>query len=181
MFVPQKMFLVKGVGTHQAKLNSFELALRKAGIAQFNLVRVSSILPPHCRMISSGVGLQELSPGQIVFCVLSDNATNEPGRLIAASVGVAIPRDREHYGYLSEHHSFGETDSKAGEYAEDMAAEMLATSLGLEFDSQSNWDEKEELWSISGLIVRTRHVTQSAVGDRNGLWKTVITGAVLLP
>ena len=181
MFIPSRIFLVKGVGAHQAKLNSFEMALRKAGIAQFNLVRVSSIFPPQCRIVSAKVGLQELQAGQIVFSVLSENATNEAGRLIAASVGVAIPSDRSKYGYLSEHHSFGETDSHAGEFAEDMAADMLATSLGLEFDAESDWDKKEELWKISGLIVRTQHITQSAIGDRKGLWKTVIAGAILLP
>ncbi|MDA0745818.1 MAG: arginine decarboxylase, pyruvoyl-dependent [bacterium] len=181
MFVPSRMFLVRGVGTHEAKLSSFELALRKADIAQFNLVRVSSIFPPHCRIISRKEGLKELSDGQIVFAVLSESATNEPNRLIAASVGVAIPKDRSRYGYLSEHHSYGETNKQAGEFAEDLAAEMLATSLGLEFDPLSNWDEKEDLWKISGLIVKTQHITQSAVGDRRGLWRTVVTGAILLP
>ena len=181
MFVPSRMFLVRGVGVHEAKLNSFELALRKAGIAEYNLVRVSSILPPGCRIIGREAGLKELSAGQIVFAVLSENATNEPHRLVAASVGVAIPKDRKRYGYLSEHHSFGQTERQAGDYAEDMAAEMLATSLGLEFDADSSWDEREESWKISGLIVRTRHITQSGVGDRGGRWKTVLAGAVLLP
>ncbi len=181
MFVPKRMFLVRGVGIHAVKLNSFELALRKAGVAHFNLVRVSSIFPPQCRLISREAGLKELSPGQIVFCVLSENATNEPNRLVAASVGVAIPKDREHHGYLSEHHSFGETYSQAGDYAEDIAAEMLATSLGLEFDPDGSWDEKQEIWKISGLIVNTRNITQSTIGDRHSRWTTVIAGAVLLP
>ncbi len=181
MFVPKQMFLVRGVGIHHAKLNSFELALRKAGLAPFNLVRVSSIFPPRCRLISRTTGLKALSAGQIVFCVLSENATNEPNRLVAASVGVAIPRERRHHGYLSEHHSFGETDRQAGAYAEDMAAEMLATSLGLDFDPDGNGNEKQEIWKISGLIVKTHNITQSAVGDRNRRWKTVIAGAVLLP
>ena len=181
MFVPKQMFLVRGVGVHNVKLNSFELALRKAGLAPFNLVRVSSIFPPRCRLISRTTGLKALSAGQIVFCVLSENATNEPNRRVAASVGVAIPRDRRHHGYLSEHHSLGETDRQAGAYAEDIAAEMLATSLGLDFDPDGNWNEKQEIWKISGLIVKTRNITQSAIGDRNRRWKTVIAGAVLLP
>ena len=113
--------------------------------------------------------------------MLSENETNEPNRLVAASVGIAIPKDREHHGYLSEHHSFGETSSQAGDYAEDIAAEMLATSLGLEFDPYGSWDEKQEIWKISGLIVNTRNITQSAIGDRHSRWKTVIAGAVLLP
>lgn len=181
MFVPTRAFLTKGVGKHQEKLTSFELALRNAGIAPFNLVRVSSIFPPQCKLISRKEGLKQLSPGQIVFAVISENATNEPHRLLAASIGLALPRDRNRYGYLSEHHGFGQTDDVAGDYAEDLAAYMLATILGVEFDPDSSYDEKREIWRISGEIVRTRHITQSAIGDREGLWTTVISAAVLLP
>jgi arginine decarboxylase len=181
MFVPTKMFLTKGAGKHREKLTSFEMALRDAHIAEFNLVRVSSIFPPRCKLISLSEGLKRLSPGEIVCCVMSENATNEPHRLIAASIGIAIPKDKNHHGYLSEHHSFGQKDDAAGDYAEDLAASMLATILGVEFDPDSSYDEKRAVWRISGEIVTTRHITQSAVGDKNGLWTTVIAGAVLLP
>ncbi len=181
MYLPTKMFLTKGVGKHKEKLASFEMALRDAKIAPFNIVEVSSIYPPHCKMVSSQSGLKELSPGQIVHTVMSRNGTNEPNRLIAASVGVAIPADKNAYGYLSEHHSFGENEKKAGEYAEDLAAVMLATILGVDFDPDSSWDSKKELWKISGKIVRTRNTTQTAIGDKNGLWTTVVAAAVLLP
>src|SRR5208337_724798 len=117
--IPKGTFLTKGVGRHREKLTSFELSLRSAGIAEFNLVRVKSIFPPYCKLIPPQEGLKRLTPGQVVFAVMSDNATNEPHRLIAASVGVAIPANTSMYGYLSEHHSFGETDQKAGDYAED--------------------------------------------------------------
>ena len=112
---------------------------------------------------------------------MSKNATNEPNRLIAASVGVAIPAEKDAYGYLSEHHSYGQTDSKAGEYAEDLAATMLATVLGVDFDPDSSWDNKKEIWKISGKIVRTRNVTQSAIGDKKGMWTTVLAASILLP
>jgi len=181
MNVPSKMFLTKGVGKHKEMLTSFEMALRNAKIASFNLVNVSSIFPPRCRMISVEAGLRELLPGQIVYAVMSKNATNEPNRLIASSIGVAIPADKAAYGYLSEHHSFGETDSKAGEYAEDLAATMLATVLGVDFDPDISWDAKKEIWKISGKIVRTRNITQSAIGDKNGLWTTVVAASILLP
>jgi arginine decarboxylase len=178
--VPSKLFLTKGVGKHREKLNSFEMALRNAGIAHLNLVRVSSIFPPRCRIIGKKSGLSQLLPGQIAFCVMSDIATNEPNRLIAASVGLAIPSDPEKYGYLSEHHSHGLTDSKAGDYAEDLAATMLATILGVDFDPDKSYDEKKEQWKISDQIVLTRNVTQSAIGNKNGLWTTVIAGAIFV-
>ena len=177
-FTPSKMFLTKGVGKHREKLASFEMALRHAGIAQCNLVRVTSILPGNCKLISREEGQKLLTPGQVVFCVISDNATCEPHRLIAASVGVSIPNEPSHYGYLSEHHSFGETEEKAGDYAEDLAASMLATVLGVEFDPNTSYDERKEVWRLSQEIVVTRNVSQSAIGDKDGLWTSVVAGAI---
>jgi arginine decarboxylase len=178
--IPRKLFFTKGVGRHKEKLESFESALRDAKIEKYNLVKVSSILPPNCKIVSRERGLKELSPGQIVHCVMSVNSSNEPRRLIAASVGCAIPADRGLYGYLSEHHSFGETDDRAGAYAEDMAASMLATTLGIDFDPEKDYDERKELWKISGKIVKTTNVTQSAVVGKDGKWTTVVAAAVFI-
>lgn len=180
MFVPRRMFLTKGAGKHREKLTSFELALRSAGIAACNLVRVSSIFPPRCKIIPRAEGVKELSPGQVTFAVMSENSTREPHRLIAASIGVALPADRNTFGYLSEHHSFGQTEELAGEYAEELAAEMLATTLGVEFDPDRSWDEKKEIYRISNKIVRTANITQSAIGDKRGLWTTVLAASILL-
>ena len=179
-FVPTKMFFTKGVGKHKEHLNSFELALRDAGIEKYNLVCVSSIFPQGCKIVSKEKGLPELKPGQIVFVVMSRNSTNEPNRLIATSIGVAVPKDENQYGYLSEHHSYGETDQKAGEYAEDLAAEMLATTMGLEIDPHKSWDEHKQEWKIQDKIVLTKNITQSALGDKEGKWTTVIAAAVLI-
>ncbi len=173
-----EIFLTKGRGKHKERLASFEMALRDAGLATFNLVRVSSILPPGARMVTRASGLSELTPGQIVFTVMSDNTTNEAHRLVAASVGIAKPRDPERYGYLSEHHSFGQREKVAGDYAEDLAAEMLATTLGVPFDPDASYDERKEIWRISDEIVRTSSITQTAVGDKAGLWTTVVAAAV---
>ena len=181
MFVPTKMFFTKGVGRHKDYLQSFELALRDAGIEKCNLVTVSSIYPPNCKRIPKEDGLKLLEPGAITFCVMARNATNEPNRLVASAIGVAQPADANLYGYLSEHHPFGETDERAGEYAEDLAATMLASTLGLEFDPNTAWDEREKMFKMSGKIVRTFNVTQSAEGDKKGIWTTVIAVAVLLP
>jgi arginine decarboxylase len=178
--VPKEIFLTRGVGRHKEKLTSFEMALRDASIAEYNLVRVSSIFPPQCKMIPKTNGLKKLNAGQVIPCVISENQTNEPRRIIAASIGVAIPANREKYGYLSEHHSFGEKEKTAGDYAEDLAAEMLATILGVEFDPNKSWDEKREQWKISGQIVKTRNITQTALGSKDGVWTTVISAAVLI-
>jgi arginine decarboxylase len=180
--IPSKVFFTKGVGRHKDYLQSFELALRDAGIEMCNIVTVSSILPPNCKIISKEEGVKLLHAGEVTFCVMARNCTDEPNRLIAASVGGAIPAQIDHqYGYLSEHHPMGETEDKAGDYAEDLAATMLATTLGIEFDATKNWDELEKDFKMSGKIVKTMNITQSAVGDKNGLWTTVIAAAVFIP
>lgn len=179
--IPKRFFLTKGVGKARDALSAYESALRDAGIAPFNIVKVSSILPPGCKLLSCKRGLGSLSPGQIIYSVMAQNATNEPHRLIAASIGVAIPSDRSRYGYISEYHSFGETETKAGDYAEDLAAQMLATTLGVEFDLDTSYDERKELWKISGKIYRTLNITQTAIGDKRGWWTSVVAAVVLLP
>jgi arginine decarboxylase len=179
-FVPKSIFFTNGVGVHKDMLTSFELSLRDAGVATANLVTVSSIFPPHCKEISRKQGEKLIRPGQITFCVMARQATNEPNRLVAASIGLARPSDPNTYGYLSEHHSYGETSKKAGDYAEDLAATMLATTLGLEFDPEKAWDERKAVYRMSGQIVRTRSVTQSAEGHKAGLWTTVVAIGVFI-
>jgi arginine decarboxylase len=179
--VPQRVFFTRGVGIHRHKLQSFEGALRKAGIAHLNLVQVSSIFPPHANIISKTAGLETVVAGQIVHTVIAKTETDEPNRLIAASVGLATPMDKSHYGYLSEHHSFGQTARICGDYSEDLAASMLASTLGIDFDPDTDYDERKEIFKMSGRIVHTRSTTQSARGNKNGLWTTVIAAAVLLP
>lgn len=178
--VPKKIFFVKGVGVNKDKLASFEAALRDAGIETQNLVYVSSILPPNCEIITKAKGISSLKPGQITFCVMARNETNEPNRLISAAIGLAVPKDSNNYGYLSEHHTFGATADKSGDYAEDLAATMLATTLGIEIDVEKAWDERKQAYIASGKIFKTTHVCQSAEGNKNGLWTTVISAAVFL-
>ena len=179
--VPTKIFFTKGVGVAKQQLMSLEMAFRDAGIEKFNLVPVSSILPPKCQRVTRERGLEFLKPGEVVFCVMARNSTNEPNRLVAASVGCAIPADDNQYGYLSEHHPFGETDEKAGDMAEDLAASMLATTLGVEFNPESAWDEKEKVFKMSDRIVHTTNITQSAEGNKNGLWTTVVACVIFVP
>ncbi|MHA1238325.1 MAG: pyruvoyl-dependent arginine decarboxylase [Candidatus Odinarchaeia archaeon] len=178
--IPTKCFFTKGTGVHRDKLASFELALRKAGIEKCNIVNVSSIFPPGCKIIPRKQGLSLLKPGQITYVVMARNQTNEPNRLIAAAIGLALPKTNHGYGYLSEYHSYGESAKKAGDYAEDLAATMLATSLGIEFNPETAWDERKKVYKASGKIFKTTNIAQSARGDKEGLWTTVIAAAVFI-
>ena len=177
--IPKKIFLTRGVGVHKDRLQSFELALRDAGIEKCNLVNVSSIFPPNCKLVSREEGGILLNAGEITFCVMARNETNEPNRQIAAAIGLALPADENNHGYLSEHHSFGEDEKTAGDYAEDLAASMLASTLGIDFNPDEAWDEREQVFKMSGKIVETENITQTALGA-NGKWTTVIAVAVLV-
>lgn len=178
--IPKRMFFTRGVGKHRRNLESFEAALRDAGIAQFNLVKVSSIYPPGCKIVSRQVGLRRMAPGQIVFCVMAEERTNEPSRLASAGIGLAVPASGEQFGYISEHHGFGMTERRTADFVEDMAASMLATTLGIEFDPDADYDARREVYRMSGQIVKSRAVVQTAEGDKNGLWTTVVAAAVFL-
>jgi len=181
MMVPRQVFFTKGVGKHRNRLQSFELALRHAGIEKGNLVRVSSILPPKCKIVSRGKGLEKLQAGQITFVVLAEASTNEPSRLVGAGIGLAVPSERQQqYGYISEHHGYGMREKDLGDFVEDMAATMLATTLGIEFNPETAYDERKEIYKMSGKIVRTRATVQTAEGDKHGLWTTVVSSAVFL-
>lgn len=179
-YIPKALFFTKGKGIHKDHLTSFELALREARISDLNLVTVSSIKPPKCKILGISEGRKYLLSGQITFAVMARSSTKEPNRLIAASIGLANPKEDDKYGYLSEHHSTGETAQKAGDYAEDMAMEMLATTMGLPNDPSLTWDDKEEQWRLSGKIYNTQNYTQSAEGNKDGLWTTVVSAAVFI-
>jgi len=178
--VAKEIFLTKGIGIHEDKLTSFEFALRNAGISGTNIVLISSIFPPKAKLIPRKEGLKKIKSGQILFTIYSRNQTNEPQRLISASVGLAIPKDRTKYGYLSEYDAFGQNERESGDYAEDVAAQMLASSLGIPFDIDKSWDEKRQQWNISGKIYKSQNITQTSKGNKDGKWTTVFAAAVLI-
>jgi arginine decarboxylase len=178
--VPKKVFFVSGKGYHKSKLAAFEQALRNAGIEKYNIVSVSSILPPYCIEIQKEDGLKQLRPGQIVYCVLAREESNEYHRVIGASIGVAKPADKEHYGYLSEYHDYGKKPEKIGEIAEDLAAEMLATTLGVPFDPDSNYDEKREVFKMGGKIVETKNFTAHTIVREENEWACAIAAAIFI-
>ena len=179
--LPRAVFFTKGVGVHRAKLQSFETALRTAGVETCNLVSVSSILPPHCRILPREKGLKHLQPGAITFTVMARAETAEPNRLIGAGIGLAVPKQKDRYGYLSEVHEFGKTGRKIADEAEDLAATMLATTMGIEFDPEDAWDERKQVYRVNKACQFTsRSVVQTAEGNKDGLWTTVVAMAVFI-
>ena len=178
--VPTSVFLTRGIGVHRHRLTAFEFALREADIEQQNLVTVSSILPPRCELIARDAGVRGLSPGEMTFCVLARAETDEPGRLINASIGLARPADPGMYGYISEHHGFGMTAKESGDYAEDLAATMLASTLGIDFDPNAAWNERKELYEHSQLIIDSLSMTAACQAEPGGRWTCAIAAAVFM-
>ena len=136
-------------------------------------------MPPNCRIISQKEGFGRLSPGQICYCVMARADTDEHGRIVASAIGVAIPKDVTRWGYLSEVHGHGMNHQQAADMAEDLAADMLGTTLGLEVNPDQAWSEKEQVYRASGLIIRTSNITQTARGQKD-LWTTVVAIAGLI-
>jgi arginine decarboxylase len=169
--IPKSVFLTRGVGIHRQRLSAFEYALRDADIEQQNLVSVSSILPANCELIGRKAGLAMLSPGEITFCVMARAETDEAGRHIAAGIGLARPK---------EHHCFGMTEAETADYVEDLAATMLASTLGIEFNSDAAWDERKRVYEMSDLIVDSLSITAATEGVRNGEWTCAVAAAVFL-
>ncbi len=176
--VPKSFFLTHGIGVHRERLTAFELALRDADIEQQNLVSISSILPPHCIELEPQIGVGTLLPGEITFTVLARAETDEPGRRVHSSIGLARPSDTSMYGYISEHHGHGMTQEQSGDYAEDLAASMLASTLGIEFNPDAAWNERKRVYETSNLIIGSKSVTAYAEGDLNGLWTCAVAAAV---
>lgn len=178
--VPKRLFFTSGVGYHRNNLQSFELALRDAGVEKCNIVSVSSIFPPDCEVISRENGIEELNPGQITFAVLARKSTNEPNRLVSAAVGLARPKNSKQYGYISEHDAFGESTKESVDFAEDLAATMLASTLGIELDPDVAWDERKQLYEVDKQQFVSQSVGVSTEGHRDGLWSTVVACAIML-
>ncbi len=176
--MPQCVFLTHGIGISRQQLTAFEYALRDADIEQQNLVSVSSVLPPGCKLISKSSGAASLLPGEITFCVMARAETNEAGRRISASIGVARPTDPGSYGYISEYHGFGMTEKASGDYAEDLAATMLASTLGIELDPEVAWNQRKKLYETSEVRISSMSVTAAAEGAPEGKWTCVVAAAV---
>ncbi len=157
--IPSKVFFTFGKGSAKMELEAFELALREAKIERFNLVTVSSIVPPNCKVISKEEGLSRMKAGQIAFVVLSRIDSKKVDQTISASVGAAIPK--KGYGYLSEYNA-AEAIDLAKKKAERLAEHMLSTTKA----------EKVNDVSVTSI--------SSSIKVKKGMWACAVAAAVLL-
>jgi arginine decarboxylase len=104
--VPTKYYFARGCAEGFTELNAFDAALLNAGVGNTNLVRMSSILPPHCEEVPP----VELPQGSLVPVAYSAISSSEAGEVITAAVAVAYPEDEDHCGLIMEYHGFGPKD-----------------------------------------------------------------------
>ncbi|MDZ7689505.1 MAG: pyruvoyl-dependent arginine decarboxylase [Halobacteriales archaeon] len=163
MYVPSEVFLVSGVGRHAVPVASFERALRDAGVEPYNIVPVSSILPPDADFVEPHEGVERLSPGQVVHAVLGRDTTDE-GRATAA-VGVA--RADEGHGYFVERSGVsdagGACNGAERDSAETLAREMVETS------------------DATGEVVDSFAVEAKASVEEDDRYVTAVVAAVFVP
>jgi arginine decarboxylase len=177
--VPKGVFLTKGVGIHSERLNSFEEALREARISSFNLVTVSSIVPPHCRLLDIQEGLRLMSPGQLTFSVMSRGDSNEEGRLISAAVAILLPENPNDYGYISEFHGYGMEADEVEDWVCDQAAELYASAKGLKINWKRAWSPEDEKYTLEERSFSPKYVVSMARGKK-GKWVTTVAAAVFI-
>ena len=178
-WVPQKVFLTKGVGIHAERLNSFEEALRDARMSTMNLVMVSSIVPPHCELVGMEEGLRLLSPGQITFCVMSRCDSDEEGRLLAAAVALLLPENGDDYGYISEYHGYGKKLDEVEDWVCDQAAELYASAKGFKINWRRAWSQADFKYTLEERRYSPKYVVSVAEGKK-GKWVTTVAAAVFI-
>ncbi len=116
---PQYYTVVSGVGESEFPLSSFDNALIQAGIADYNLVKVSSILPVGCEFCET----IPLGKGQILYAAYA-SITVGYGQNGETAVAVAIPKSNEESGVIFEH-SFIDQEGSAVRIVENMCIEGM--------------------------------------------------------
>ncbi len=121
LYAPQAYFLVSGTGDAERRLVAFDLALMRAGIADVNLVRLSSIVGPKAERIEP----VKLAPGVLVPTAYAQICSDRAGERIAAAVAVAHPDDPERAGVIMEYSAHCSAE-EAERIVRGMAEEAIA-------------------------------------------------------
>lgn len=127
--VPRNFFIVSGTGQGYTPLNAFDAALGASGIGDLNLVKVSSIVPPHCTQVEP----RAIAPGTLIATAYAAKTSTLHGEVIAAGVAVGLPEDKERAGVIMEYSALGHRE-EIEEIVRTMAQKALE-QRGLEIRS----------------------------------------------
>ncbi len=113
---PNIFSLVKGTAEENTTLNAFDLSLLRAGVGDTNLVRMSSIIPPHCQLVDS----IELPKGALIPVAYAQITSTNPGEVISAAIGVGLPESPDEPGLIMEFE-----DTRELSYVEAVVKQMV--------------------------------------------------------
>ena len=182
-FVPKRLFFTKGVGAHEQQRVAMHHALRDAGVSDCNLVKVSSVIPPGCRIISRREGAKLLRPGNIVFAVIAMSETKEPHQRATVALGWATPDQDGVPGYIAEieeEQAKGKTAKSAGDEVGQMALTLVAERLQTRIDSKSLWARSKRVHRIGGTTVHCGCITSTIIGDEKERYLSAVALALYL-
>lgn len=119
-----KHYVMKtGVGASESALVSFDKALLNSGVGNYNLVRLSSILPAKCQK----VGKVDLTEGSLLPTAYSTISSNNLGDILVSVIGVGFPVNKDKVGVIMEYSAIGKTANEAVDILKNMIVEAFET------------------------------------------------------
>jgi arginine decarboxylase len=158
-------------------------ALRQAGVADCNLVKVSSVLPPGVRLIDRAEAEQLLRPGNVVFAVIAQAVTQEPHQRLSVGVGWAIPDKPGVPGYVAEveeEQGHGMSAEACADEVGATAIRLLAERLRVKCDAETLWKKRKSGLALGRTRVLADSLTETVVGDEQGRYTAAVALAVYL-
>jgi arginine decarboxylase len=146
---PTQYFLVSGASEGFTPLNAFDGALLQAGIGNTNIIKMSSIVPPHCQRISPIA----LPPGALVPAAYAALTSDVPGEIISAGIAVVLPEDENQNGLIMEYSAKGDRRK----------IEEIVRNMALEGMNLRRWKIKDLQTVVSEYQVKRIGATLAAV------------------
>lgn len=133
-YLAKEYCISTGLGVSYKRLPSFDKALLDAGVGNYNLVRLSSILPAKCKEVPVNVLKYLVKEGSLLPVAYSTISSSQYGQMLVSTIGVGIPKDDENVGVIMEFSALDMTEEKALEILREMISEAF---------SERGWELKE--------------------------------------
>lgn len=148
--IAEKWYISTGTGVSRiGTLTSFDKALLDTGVGNYNLVRLSSILPAHCKKVLN-VDLKEGSLLPVAYSTISSAVKDET---VVSTIGVGLPEDEDQVGVIMEHSERGFS------VREETALSVLENMIRDAFEARG-WNLKEIVTaSVSKRVREAGEVT----------------------
>ena len=132
-YIATEYAMSKGVGIADKRLPSFDKALLDAGVGNYNLVRLASILPARCHEVRIDNIRNRIREGSLLPVAYATISSDRPGEKIASAIAVGFPFDDSRVGVIMEYSNTGIDGKEAERIVKQMVAEAFAVR-GWEID-----------------------------------------------